>query len=30
VEAQQAPGGGALFRFSLPEITPPKEAGLEE
>jgi two-component system sensor histidine kinase MprB len=30
VEAQQAPGGGALFRFSLPEITPPENAGLEE
>ncbi len=30
VEAQQAPGGGALFRFSLPEITPPEGAGPEE
>src|ERR1017187_7715746 len=30
VEAQQAPGGGALFRFSLPEITAPENAGLEE
>jgi two-component system sensor histidine kinase MprB len=25
VAAQQAPGGGALFRFTLPEISPPAD-----
>jgi two-component system sensor histidine kinase MprB len=27
VAAQQAPGGGALFRFTLPEISPPETNG---
>ena len=27
VAAQQAPGGGALFRFTLPEIAPPEMPG---
>jgi two-component system sensor histidine kinase MprB len=29
VAAQQAPGGGALFRFALPEIPPPETAGVD-
>lgn len=30
VAAQQAPDGGAMFRFSLPEIDPPDGADLED
>ena len=30
VAAQQAPGGGALFRLTLPEIAPPETSGGDE
>ncbi|HVB92747.1 MAG TPA: HAMP domain-containing sensor histidine kinase [Acidimicrobiales bacterium] len=30
VTAQQAPGGGALFRFTLPEIAPPEATGVDQ
>jgi len=30
VAAQQAPGGGALFRFTLPEIAPPETSGADQ
>jgi two-component system sensor histidine kinase MprB len=29
VAAQNAPGGGALFRFTLPEIAPPDDPGVD-